>query len=245
MIKSFYKYTVFFIIFLLVFNFNSISYAKTEVYRLENQSLQSLGVKVDFEKVPLEKINRIDIGEVLASMLLSDLLFIPGGILTYVLIVVTYLIAGTFLQGYSQEELKAIAPIILILSFSLLNSLIVYSFGKDKKNHSYLITILGSIAGTILFILLNNLAIVAESVFTDHEKSSLASYAWILNILLIPLFATVGATIAYNLSENKQEVLKESTDIESLITEYNTNYKSLVENINISRGNLSYSIVRF
>lgn len=229
MLNFIYKHSIFVIILSLIINFNLVSHSQTtdnNIYKIQTNFTQELSVKTDISNNLVEEKKEIfNTNQFLIGLFSSSLMLLS--------VTVVFIFIGLIAPSFRG---------IPFLTFPFINSFMVYELGENRENASYLLTLLGSVVGFITFILLSNLIVFIESNSEPKLDSSIiARNQWFFNIIFIPIFSTIGATIFYHLSLKEQ---KES-DIKDLEKKVLKDYKEIVSKININNGKLSYSLVQF
>ncbi|MFN8578352.1 MAG: hypothetical protein U0354_16050 [Candidatus Sericytochromatia bacterium] len=244
LINKLYKHSIFIIIFSLIINFNLISHSHTldnNIYRIETNFVNELSIKNNFEEIESDY-------ELKAWQVVGQVFW--GSLFTVILNTFTFLtvfgLIGLFslLIDYNNPlsfNNQSIVETIHIISYVLINSLMVYGFGANKQISSYWFTLLGALFGTILYTVLFDLAVNIESnLRPDLQYSELSKNKIIFNITILPIFTSIIATIFYYSTQKKEEIKAE--DLEKKVL---NDYKEFSEKIRISNGQLTYSLVKF
>ncbi|MFN8672726.1 MAG: hypothetical protein U0457_11690 [Candidatus Sericytochromatia bacterium] len=239
----------FFLIFLVIFNPTSSSYA----------SEKNISNKIEFK---LEKQNNFfenipENNSINTLKNTENFNLIPNVLVNYFFTVIfeipMYFIIF-FIEGYlynflnsneSDDSLSLVITftIITITTYTLLNASLILNSLKNKKNYSFSYAFYGSLLGSLVYEI-----VLIFSLFIDSYKNQ-GSEAEILNryqelgtLFILPLFSTMGGVIACDMSyEEKEEEKKLTKEIEEL----NKNLLAFTKNIKITKNKVSYTILSF
>lgn len=243
------------IVFLITFNINSIAFAyeepiKNEI-RLEEKNYFTYSTKnknsiiIDSDSKIYNKVDNFeyfDIGQIIATYFFEIPFILP------VYLVITLSVAISLYSIKFPENSEGLVMFIFNMcaytSFLLVNSVTSFITGKDNYNKSYLITLLGSFVGILLYLILDFSAIFIESYTTPNINDSIITKNQIsLFFLLAPLFASISASIFYNLS--KDNSIKDPKKLKDEISKIQKNYHDFYSKVNIKKGEVSVSLFDF
>ncbi len=256
--KFIYNTIILFLIFFLVFNINSFSYAQTyNEFKIDNNFFEPSSYNpvnsINPENPVQEKESQVyfDIGQAFFGYSLSSLLYFPFILIVLLMIGVPFrLILDTFnITSFPNLNLNisfenAIA-FIAYATFATINSFFIYYGGKNRKDRSYLYTLVGSITGVCLYFLIIYLLVIGESlIFPDSESSNVAGFQNIGVIFVMPFFVSFISTLFYHLNKKPLETKVSKESVEITFQQFQETRK-ILDRIKIIKGNVSYNVLQF
>ncbi|MFN8672325.1 MAG: hypothetical protein U0457_09660 [Candidatus Sericytochromatia bacterium] len=241
--KLIYNFISITLIFLVVFNPTSISYASEKnisnkiEFKLEKQN-NFFENNDDF--IILNRKNDIDVFKnIVPEIMISYYSLITLQIPIYG---VEFILYNSLTK--SEEPFILLMVIITIsnaLFLPLLNTLIIYNLKRDKKNYSFEKIFLVSLISLFIYAVSSVFIVFIELFFNNSNNFS--TYFQELGIIFIlPLVLTISGVIASDLSyKEKEEKEKLTKEIEEL----DKNMMAFSKNIKIDKNNISYTIFSF
>lgn len=257
-----YKFIVFTLTFFLVFNTASIAHAHTyettnNVIKLDKQNsffLKEELIKViEQEKITFD-VKEEMINQEMAGYFLTELTYIPLVLILFVLVSGLINLFNSFFYFSSILTFGLIIlSIIAVVGYPALNSFYVYYWGKEKNKHSYTMPFWGSVVGYLVYMITISLLVILESniiLLTSTNENNdgfiRKNQDWFA-LLIMPLFTSAGATIFYQMSEEKStpnETIKTSITSEELMNKIKNDF-SFAEKIKVKNGAISLKIAGF
>lgn len=242
------KFIASFIITIIIFNINSISYSKA----YSNNNEYSISLSKDTFFISNQNKNNLKLEPIFSIEYDSRQIFMK----TFLGILFTYL--GLYAEGFiflflSGGSIPASMPSFInsefLVYFSLLfiNSFSVYIISKDEGVDYYL-TLFGSILGFCMYFLFLSLEIFLESFFVEKSNNILSnSNQGILIVLFMPLVVTfVNVSLCHIISAIKEEP-EEMTEekLSKLLEEQSKSIKEFSNKVRVNGNSVSFSLVKF
>jgi hypothetical protein len=261
------NFIAFFIIFSVVFNINSFSYANTDkITEIKPLFAESFVLKPDYSslKISVETGGQpganffLNINQAFFGAVFSGLAFLP----VYGIILIILVLTHNEPNAFTDNILFSTACYLL---YALLNSFFVFAGGKNLSERSYFLTLAGSMTGIVLYLSFMFLLVYieafvsADSYTLDSNRTDYLNREQFLTIsrgspldivqpiafyLIMPVFVSSVSTLFYYFykkpAPEEIAVSPEPGNIEFLqeTIRFSSKFK-------INNGSISFNIVKF
>lgn len=228
-----------FIIFLIIFNVNSISYSKAysnndeyklavqkDIFFVSNEADKKFNFNLSNILMVEKKVNKIVFSSTFTSFL------------SYLVLAFNAILSNTLHNMFYFD-------FFVYSSILIFNSFFIY-FISFEQNNNYFIAFFGVSFGIIFYFIFNLVQVFLESLFIPNPNNSLTTANQeSLAIFFMPLcISFIGTTFYHLITKEKSEEMTEEK-LSKVLEEQSKSMKDFSNKVRINSNSVSFSLVKF